>query len=53
MGAGKIALEMQGTVDGTVKSIVFRNDETGYSILKVVKPAPARGGAEGLTPLVE
>ena len=47
MGAGKIALEMQGTVDGTVKSIVFRNDETGYSILKVVKPAPARGyGAE-------
>ena len=44
MGRGKpISLEQDGTVDGTVKSIVFRNDETGYSILKVTSPAPARG----------
>ena len=47
MGRGKLTLEQEGTVDGTVKSIVFRNDENGYSILKVSRPAPARGyGAE-------
>ena len=47
MARGKFTLEQEGTVDGTVKSIVFRNDETGYSILKVIRPAPARGyGAE-------
>ena len=47
MGFRKLALEQEGTVDGTVKSIVYRNDETGYSILKVSCPAPARGyGAE-------
>ena len=37
------ATEMDaGTVDGTVKSVVFRNDETGYSVLKVVTSEPAR-----------
>ena len=47
MARGKFTLEQEGTVDGTVKSIVFRNDETGYSILKVSRPVPARGyGAE-------
>ena len=47
MGRGRLTLEQEGTVDGTVKSIVFRNDENGYSILKVSRPAPARGyGAE-------
>ena len=30
------------TVDGTVKSIVFRNDETGYSVLRV------SGGGDGM-----
>ncbi len=47
MARGKFTLEQEGSVDGTVKSIVFRNDENGYSILKVSRPAPARGyGAE-------
>ena len=34
------------TVDGAVKSIVYRNDETGYSILKVTSGEPARGYGE-------
>jgi len=29
------------TVDGTVRSIVFRNDETGFSVLKVSRAAKA------------
>jgi exodeoxyribonuclease V alpha subunit len=29
------------TVDGTVRSIVFRNEETGFSILKVMRSAKA------------
>ena len=33
-------------VDGAVKSIVYRNDETGYSILKVTSGEPARGYGE-------
>ena len=31
------------TVDGTVKSVVFRNDETGFCVLKIV--SPERSGA--------
>ena len=32
----------QDTLDGTVTSIVFRNDETGYSVLRV-----SDGGGNG------
>ena len=33
--AAQGAEQMGGTVDGTVKSVVFRNDETGFSVLRV------------------
>jgi len=36
--AGKLA----STVDGTVKSVVFRNDETGFTILHVTPAADGR-----------
>ena len=37
--AGGVEME---TVDGTVKSVVFRNDETGFTILHVT-PAETDG----------
>lgn len=39
MAAGQTADGELETVDGTVKSIVFRNDETGFSILRVSAPS--------------
>ncbi len=33
------------TIDGTVKSVVFRNDETGFCVLRVVADTPARAYA--------
>ncbi len=33
----------QDTIDGTVTAIVFRNDETGYSVLRV----SSGGGGDG------
>ena len=37
MGEVSDILELE-TVDGTVRSIVFRNEETGFSVLKIVRP---------------